>query len=284
VETVKGVLSAGMQHYLLLPRALQHSISYVLTASALITSALLRCWHCVYRSDVASWGLAARGRVTTADLALHALCRVIIASAAGRQHLLAGDTFLLQAGPVNSSTSSSTALTTGTTTAGATAGSRKRAAAAAASAAAAEADDFASSQESCDSCSQGTADGTVAVVTRRPGMGLTVVTSSQGGTAHEHLRRSGAIDVLNAMLIDAVLGEGASSSSSSSGGSSRGYYATTSSGSSVVLEAHQLAPSLRLLELVTFRSDGNATQVRLLLHSTALTQSARYYVHNADVY
>jgi hypothetical protein len=211
---------------------------------------------------VASWGLAARGRVTTADLALHALCRVIIASAAGRQHLLAGDTFLLQAGPVSSS--NSTALTAGSSangaTAGTTAGSRKRAAAAAASAAA-EADDFASSQESCDSCSQGTADGTVAVVTRRPGMGLTVVTSSQGGTAHEHLRRSGAIDVLNAMLIDAVLGEGASSSSSSSGGSSRGYYATTSSGSSVVLEAHQLAPSLRLLELVTFRSDGNATQV-----------------------
>jgi hypothetical protein len=213
----------------------------------------------VCRSDVASWGLAARGRVTTADLALHALCRVIIASAAGRQHLLAGDTFLLQAGPVSSSNTSTALTTAGAAAGGTIAGSRKRAAAAAAAAAAAEADDFASSQESCDSCSQGTADGTM--VTRRPGMGLTVVTSNQGGTAHEHLRRSGAIDVLNAMLIDAVLGEGASSSGSSSG-SGRGYYATTSSGSSVVLEAHQLAPSLRLLELVTFRSDGNATQVR----------------------
>jgi hypothetical protein len=250
-------------------RAQQYGVNYVHTASVSIFSTISCCWHCVCRSDVASWGLAARGRVTTADLALHALCRVIIASAAGRQHLLAGDTFLLHAGPVSSSSSSSTALTASTTTAGAaagtTAGSRKRAAAAAAaaaaSAAAAEADDFASSQESCDSCSQGTADGTIAVVTRRPGMGLTVVTSGQGGTAQEHLRRSGAIDVLNAMLIDAVLGEGASSSSSSSG-SSRGYYATTSSGSSVVLEAHQLAPALRLLELVTFRSDGNATQVR----------------------
>ena len=46
----------------------------------------------IFRSDILSWGIAARGSVTTADIALHTLFRILNASSvqAPRHYLTAG--------------------------------------------------------------------------------------------------------------------------------------------------------------------------------------------------
>lgn len=178
------------------------------------------------RSDVVSWGLAARGSVSTADLALHALCRVVSASPTGRHHhMLAGDSFLHAAVassmPVQIPQRSLQAIKAGSSQG--------------------------ESQESKSQDSQASAEQPSTVVTVTVGRPAAVVTEVLG-TAHDHLRRSGAIELLSCLLTAAVLGDSCTDRQWPGAGMSP----APSNGPVSLIAAHQLPPSLRLLELVTF--------------------------------